>query len=391
MNKLQLPTEDLRIGLLSYNSGCRDINASLTSRIKIKENDFIVEETLKKYGLTNHSKWVLLKIIKPYGIDTMTLKKTLLKKIPSSSIHIYGLKDRYSIATQYMVANKKYLKIIANELKKFKISINELGFIEDPLTFKENISGNKFNLIVYNPPKEYYLKYMVYHIQKTGLPNYFGYQRFGIHRLNHIVGKVILIGPDYLDTLPSLLYEELNKVIKLDLIRDRQLLHRKRYRYLIRYFLDSYQSYLFNKALGLRLLSNKQTFSNDFCLKYLGDGHHIITKCNNLRSYELKQNLLVPLIGYDYLRMSSKDGFREIYRKILEEESISIDHFKTLYKMGILMRGGFRRAFITNCKIKYRYINNKKLRLIFELDKGTYATIILREIIKPLNPRNQGF
>ena len=40
-------------------------------------------------------------------------------------------------------------------------------------------------------------------------------------------------------------------------------------------------------------------------------------------------------------------------------------------------------------KLKQR--SNKKLTLEFELLKGSYATMFLREILKPKNPSNQGF
>ncbi len=104
----------------------------------------------------------------------------------------------------------------------------------------------------------------------------------------------------------------------------------------------------------------------------------------------IAKRLLAPIIGYDYLKMDTQDGFREIYLKLLEEEGLSINHFQSLVKEGIIIRGGFRKIIADISSISFSLVN-KVLNIGFSLGRGSYATIVLRELIKPMLPSDQGF
>lgn len=384
--------EDISLGLSCYSTGYKDPKASHSSHIKIGEGDFIVEEIFK-HVLHPESRWILFRIKKPYGIDTMSLKTMLFNKIPSKYIHFYGLKDKYAVALQYVVVHRKYTDLFTNILVDKDINIYKIGYVDEPHTLNKLFEGNYFQLTIYNPPEEGYLRYILNISEKIGIPNYYGYQRFGIYRVNHIIGKAFLLGRNYLDSLPESLYHMVSKAIDPKLIFDEKEVYRKSNRYIIRFYIHSFQSYLFNKVLSLRMNivgDLSKTIGSDFCLEYVPTlNKWIVSYCGNVspKSYG---GLLVPIIGYDYLKMSSNDSFRNLYMSLLSEEGVSLSDFKNLAEKSLIIRGGFRKALMKLSDINYNY-RGSKLILSFKLGKGEYATVFLRELIKPISPQKQGF
>jgi len=93
--------------------------------------------------------------------------------------------------------------------------------------------------------------------------------------------------------------------------------------------------------------------------------------------------LTVPLVGYSY---SKKNRFDNFISQILVEEQITPKEFFIKEMQEASTEGGFRQT-IVSCKdfaIKEPYVD-------FTLSRGSYATILLREIIKPSDPISAGF
>ncbi len=393
--KIPTPLEDLKIGLLCYQTSIRDLTASISSKIKSSENDFYVYEILENFQPASTSNWVLTKIVKPFGLDTMQLKKMLYRNIPYNAVHIYGLKDKYSVATQYLVIHRKHITSLEIILNKLDIPLKKICGVEDPYKIANQIKGNRFEIKVRDPPNENYTKQVIELIKRRGVINFYGYQRFGKYRLNHIVGKAILLGPRYVESLPSRIYNKLKMVVDLNIILNKHKLRKRRFRTMIKYFINSLQSYLFNKALSMRLITDNgiKVYPKDYCLEYVSDiNRYIVIRCSDLNEdvRRIAKRLLAPIIGYDYLKMDTQDGFREIYLKLLEEEGLSINHFQSLVKEGIIIRGGFRKIIADISSISFSLVN-KVLNIGFSLGRGSYATIVLRELIKPMLPSDQGF
>ena len=358
----------------------------------MNKGDFVVNEVIKHIP-KDTGKWHLYRIKKPHGLDTMSLKIMLLRKIPDKYVNFYGLKDKYAIATQYVAVHRKYSGVFIELLEERNISLKMIGYIDEPYLLRKLLEGNYFQLTIYHPPEENYLKYVLNISTKKGIPNYYGYQRFGIFRVNHIIGKAIILGHHFLDSLSESLYKQVSKAIDINILYDKKELYRKANRQIIRFFIHSLQSYLLNKALSLRiyligdLTQHKKT---DFCLEYIPTlNRWMVSHCGNVPPNN-NGGLLIPIIGYDYLRISSNDSFRDIYLSLLEEEGLPKEVFKQLAKRKIYVRGGFRKALMKLVNPKYLY-NNSKLTLFFKLDMGSYATVFLRELIKPFSPSNQGF
>ena len=96
-----------------------------------------------------------------------------------------------------------------------------------------------------------------------------------------------------------------------------------------------------------------------------------------------EQRLAIPLVGYSYYK---KTRFDYYVSKILEEEEISPKDFFIKEMQELSNEGGFRQAVIScsNYSVDENIVE-------FTLSRGSFATILLREIMKPEDPIKSGF
>ena len=145
-----------------------------------------------------------------------------------------------------------------------------------------------------------------------------------------------------------------------------------------RFYIQAYQSYLFNKTLSLAYEYEEDMFTptqDDVCF----DKNAEIGKYQN----DPEQKLAIPLIGHSYYKKSRFDYY---IKKILDEELLSPQEFFIKDFQEISIDGGFRTA-----SIDYNNLSIEQNLIKFQLPRGSYATILLREILKPENPLECGF
>ena len=108
-------------------------------------------------------------------------------------------------------------------------------------------------------------------------------------------------------------------------------------------------------------------------------------KNNELGKFENdpSQRLSIPFVGYSYYK---KTRFNYYIEKILRDEEITHKDFFSRDMQEISNEGGFRNSSI-KCD-DYSIDNNI---VSFSLSRGSFATIVLREIMKPENPLASGF
>ena len=108
-------------------------------------------------------------------------------------------------------------------------------------------------------------------------------------------------------------------------------------------------------------------------------------KNGNLGKFENDpyQRLSIPFVGYSYYK---KTRFHYYIEKILKDEEITPKDFFSKEMQEISNEGGFRNSSIKcdDYKIKDNVVS-------FLLSRGSFATIILRELMKPHNPLASGF
>jgi tRNA pseudouridine13 synthase len=157
-----------------------------------------------------------------------------------------------------------------------------------------------------------------------------------------------------------------------------------------RLFVQAYQAYLFNKCLSIAILSGENVLKGkegDLCFEM--EDPIIFGRIRRINSnLDLASKKIVPaimLVGYAFQR--GKGRFELITQKIMQEEVISAKDFYIKEMQELSAQGGFRQAPL--CCRDFSYTDS--LRLGFKLPKGSYATTLLRDLMKPEDPIRSGF
>jgi len=284
--------------------------------IKIEHGDFKVFEEIN-LNLCN-GKYIYFKL-KKKGYNTFSALKVLGAKlgVPVNWFGYAGLKDKKAITEQYVSISG----VSKNKLEGFKykdIEIEVVGTGRERICLGD-LKSNRFEINVYD--------------QKVKLSsffvNYFGEQRFGVDKLNHEKGRLLLLG-------------KLNDE-----------------KYLERLYLHSYQSYLWNKVV------------NDYLKKYDGfDRDFIFGKLKFLNS-RIK-DIKLGLINFD----TELNGIAKDYGHFLKIDGIKQKDFLIKGKNYLISDTVYRDLIMD---VKDLTFKNKILK--FTLGKGAYATIYLRKVI----------
>jgi tRNA pseudouridine13 synthase len=166
---------------------------------------------------------------------------------------------------------------------------------------------------------------------------------------------------------------------------------------LLTMFIYAYQSYLFNRILSLRIkksLPINKAVEGDVVLAFRNgklDNEIIHVKKNNINKVNFQINkgkACVSSVLFGTNSIFSKGEMGEIEHKIIESEKFDYRDF-IIPEIPFISSSGSRRSligFVKNFKLKIINddINEKKkaLFLRFRLQKGTYATSLLRELMK---------
>ncbi|MGI0005375.1 MAG: tRNA pseudouridine(13) synthase TruD, partial [Nitrososphaera sp.] len=92
----------------------------------------------------------------------------------------------------------------------------------------------------------------------------------------------------------------------------------------------------------------------------------------------------VRMAGYTF--QPGKGRFESITRQLLEEEGVAARDFYVKEMQELSQQGGFRQA-----PLWCRDFSHRDATVSFKLPKGSYATTLLRELIKPDDPIRAGF
>ena len=153
-------------------------NKVLNFKFVQNDQDFIVTELPIRFS--GHGNFIIFKVEKS-NMDTWELIDRLCDYlgIYSNEIGYAGLKDKRATTTQYLSIPKKYSK----EMKAFrssKIKILDSTLHNQKLNIGD-LEGNRFKINLHDVEIEELnqIQKIIKKISKKGMPNYFGYQRFG--------------------------------------------------------------------------------------------------------------------------------------------------------------------------------------------------------------------
>lgn len=308
--------------------------------------DFIVNE-IPAYTFDNKNKYFIMQIQKTF-LTTWDLVNHIQKALHcnTNDIGYAGLKDKYATTTQYISIPIRYSKDIHKKIENKYVKILQ--------TFKNSrkisigdLLGNQFKINLYevDEKKLNTLYPLISKIQKHGMPNYFGYQRFG-NETDFEYAKDVVYGEEF--------------------VKDKKT---------FKMFISIYQSYFFNAWLAKRVqisMSNKSyklSLLNGDIMFDIQSQKNFTPKSITTIQEQYDQNKIVPtglLPG------------RKVYRAFDEAR-----RFEQEFDDEFIHEKGYRRpAWIYPKNINTSYDKeDKKLTLSFELPKSSYATVFIENLL----------
>jgi tRNA pseudouridine13 synthase len=416
-----VPKIDRLAGIECYCTDFREIGGS----IRKDNKGFRVSEIIKESILVGLSpdKDLLHKyplyLLEKKGIDSHHALVEIKKDL-GLDLRIMGMKDAKATTKQY-ASSTRIDNVQKQRISRTKHTLLMLkGFTSRPVG-KESLLGNEFSITIYDA-NQFEASEFRPEIEK--IANFYGLQRFGSERLvTHLVGREI-VKRNFKKAAELLLSytTEYDSVISRE-IRQKSL-DPKNYRNILRHlpkgmdieyqllnafvngkepisalrsipinirrlFVHAYQAFIFNKCLSDALASaeNLQTLcDNDLCFELerpMTFGR--IKKFNSSIDRETNLTPAIRLAGYSF--QSGKGRFDLITKKIMDEENVTPRDFYIKEMQELSNQGGFRQALL--CCRDFAYKGS--LDIYFKLPKGSYATTLLREIMKPEDPVKAGF
>ena len=300
------------------------IHEPIDFKFQQNKDDFIVDE-IPLRTFSGDGNFLILKIRK-INISTWELLRIISQtlEIDENQIGYAGLKDKSATTTQYISVplnkskyfqrlNSKDIKILGTFRHNQKLKIGDLKGNRFKITLK-NIDADDLATIYQT----------ISQIQKNGMPNYFGYQRFGK------------------DTS----FTQCQEVVNGERVENN-----KKLKHLL---VSAYQSYFFNAWLKDRIELSKEVSSNKL-LELDGD----------IYLNKEKKTITGLMPGRKVIR--AKNKAREIEEKYDD--------------MFIHEKGSRRAAWIKPENIKNKYIKDtNSLELVFSLPKSSYATVFIENI-----------
>jgi len=345
-------------------------HSSIDFRFKQTPRDFVVEE-LPLYEFSGEGEHLIL-FVRKKSLSTNEMIGSIARYlgIKNKEIGYAGLKDKHAMTKQYISLNKKYeealegfnhdgIKIISKTYHNNKLRIGHL-------------KGNRFYIKVkkVNPTSATKIDEALANISKFGMPNFFGYQRFGNDGDNHILGEKLAKGEA----------KERNPRVKKLLI-------------------NAYQSHLFNLWLSRRLEINTLVNSFDVCEveDLLNLPNDEITKMKAQKHpFKLISGDIMEHYPYGKLfEFESRDEDLERFsnrdisvtgvlcgNKVKLASSLARGIEKN-FDDTISADGARRFAWVYPTDVEGRFNQvEAQYEFNFTLPKGSYATVLLEEIAK---------
>ena len=345
-------------------------HSSIDFLFKQTARDFVVEE-IPLYEFSGDGEHLVLHVRKK-NLTTWELIDLICVHlgIKAKEVGYAGLKDKHAMTKQYLSINKKFEEKMAS-FEHPDVKILSTTYHNNKIR-TGHLKGNRFfiRLKKVNPTNAKKISLALAHIKEYGLPNFFGYQRFGNDGDNYILGEKIAKGE----------VKERNPKMKKLLI-------------------SSYQSHLFNLWLSRRL--EISTLVNNFSVNELAPMLNLSR--HSLEQMKAQKHPFKMIVGdilehYPHGRLFPYEGASEDIERFLER-GVSItgllcgqkawqakDEAWTIekeYDSEISADGARRYAWIFPEEVEGEYKEEQAwLELHFTLPKGSYATVLIEEIAK---------
>ena len=333
---------------------------------------FFVEE-IPLFKFADKGSNLILKIKKSdmstFKLITVIAKATQLEQ---RDIGYAGLKDKNATTIQYISIPKQYERDVVKNLTTEKIEILEKFYSKFPVKVGQ-LKGNNFSIVLQKVDKEAKnnIEKVATQMTEDGIPNYYGYQRFGEDSRSYEQGKEIA-----------------HSGKKLKGAKEKLLV-------------SAYQSYLYNNWLSSRINISKTITSSSIeeavnTLEYPKELVEVLHKQPQFFKLFIGDEMQDYPSGKSYFLQDFSRGTKEFIAKKSSPTGLLVGskvkramsdarHLEEAFDDTELyaLKGDRRYAWIFPENLQLQY-NEEKQELIidFFLPKGSYATTFLEEIGK---------
>jgi tRNA pseudouridine13 synthase len=382
--------------------------------------------------------------------DTFLAVRKIAERLRISwkRIRFAGIKDTKALTAQHIslqnVSANKVAEIKINDIKLYPQRYSKERM------YSQLIKGNRFHITIRGidypvSDIEERAGSVKGEIDRLGgVPNFFGHQRFGTIRPNtHQIGKHLTMGDvekaalvflaepsehehpeardarqklhDTLDFKEAL--EQFPRFLRYELFMLRHLANfpndyvgafRTLPRRLRKLFVQGYQSYLFNRFISERIRRDipiNEPNIGDYTIKF--DKHGLPTEEydqateTNIQTIEDavkkgKMCVAAPLIGLG--QPPSKGIQGDIEHSILDAENMTPEKFRIPFMPETTSQGKLRALLNPVWNLVQEEIaddpeneDKQMMKLGFTLNRGSYATVVLREFMKPQDLIHAGY
>lgn len=392
----------------------------------------------------------LLCILVKRNWDTFIAVKNIAKLlgIDQARVQFAGIKDAKAFTAQHItiedVSMEEAMKVDVKDTQ-----VHPVGYVREMLSLFY-LLGNNFTITIKSikDSEKTVEKSIPQTMQELeaigGIPNFFGHQRFGTTRpITHLVGKAIVQGNFEEAAMlflakPSVHEHPASRQARQDLqdsgdFKSAQLNFPKQLRFeriMLNYlvcnpgdfvgafqrlplklqalFVQAHQSYLFNRFLSERLkngLHLNEALGGDFVVGVERSGLPLTATAKVVTTENLGEinaqikagrlRVALPIFG---VKQKLSHGIMEkIEKEVLEKEGVQMENlnFNELSRVG--GKGGLRATVTPVRDFKVQNISGKiegvgcQAKVSFMLLRGSYATVALREIMKPSDLIASGF
>jgi tRNA pseudouridine13 synthase len=399
--------------------------------IKQRAEDFLVDEA-PLYQPSGSGEHIYL-LVQKRGLSTMEMVEIVAAHfaVPRRAVGYAGLKDKHAITRQVVSVHVPGRKIEDfGELRHEKISVLWADYHGNKLR-PGHLRGNRFSVRIRGVKATDVVtaQRVLARLAAVGVPNRVGEQRFGMLENNHLVGRAIVAGEFEAAVRelvgPSALHPEINAegrrlfsegryqeavdAYPRSARAEQRVLHRlatgadarravlSLEEPVLRFYLSAFQSAVFNAVLDARIAEGTlgSLREGDLALKHengavFAVGRNVLKEPGTrerLSSFEISPS--GPMWGGSMIRASGETDRAEV--AALEAFGATPERLKAFDAGSRFDLEGKRRPLrvpVIDPEVEGGVDEHGAyVRCAFELPRGAFATVVMREVMKPEGAR----
>jgi tRNA pseudouridine13 synthase len=334
-------------------------------RIKVFPEDFEVEE-IPAYPPSGQGDYLYLWVEKR-GMGAEYFVRQIARRldVPIGEVGTAGLKDRHAVTRQMVSApiraESRLAQLDGDDMRLLNVSRH--GNKLKP----GHLHGNRFRILVRDvaPAADEVLAPVLDRLRGQGMPNFYGSQRFGHDGETVLMGMALLRGEPP-PTLPAGGRSNLRSP------------------FLRKLALSAGQAALFNDSLARRMADGllRRVLPGDVMMKWPFGGIFVAEEMEREQArFDARETVTAgPMFGRKMFPAAGEAAAREAV--VLQEAGLTPEAFRGFGKL----LSGTRRHNLIYFDDLTAAREAEGVRLSFTLPAGSYATVLLREVMKADRP-----